>query len=844
MRCPEPFPRRLTSLALLALLTTTAPIAGQGETAKQDDVRREITLELIMSHPDWLGNAPESPYWADDGGSVYYSRKRPGEEERDLLHVDLDGDLLAVVGDAERGDADFDGGEWSRDRQRKVYSRQGDLFLKDVAGGEIRQLTRTAAAESRPRFLLDGRVAFERGDAVLIRDLESGLELQAADLRLAEEPAEENPKGYLAEQQPRLIDWVREQQEKKKKRRERDREAQAADPTRLALPFYLGDGVEIFSQQLAATGDWMLLALREKDRQRGRRDKMSNYISDDGYVSLSDVRPKVGTGKPSGVSFSILDLERHVRHELDLADLPGITEDPLADLRRQAEERRQRREEKAGEETEDTEEGQEADTVDAEEEAGESKGDAEEKPRPVFPLGFEWSADGRHVAMQLRSLDNKDRWIVLVGRDEEGQPELRVIHHLFDEAWINWSHNDFGWLAGSRHLYFLSEESGYSQLYLYDLEDGNTRRLTEGEHVVEAPEPSANGRYLYYTANPQHPGLCETFRVETNSGSIEQLTQLGGRNRSQLSPDGKRLLVTHSRTTAPPELYLQETRPGAAALRLTWTTSDAFASQPWVEPQIVEVASSHHDRPIYSRFYPSESPRTRGAGGKRGAVVFVHGAGYLQNAHQGWSSYFRELMFHTFLARHGYVVLDMDYRASQGYGRDWRTAIYRQMGTPELEDLEDGVAWLVKNHDVDPERVGVYGGSYGGFMTFMALFKRPELFACGAALRPVTDWAHYNSGYTSNILNTPEIDPEAYERSSPIELAEGLEKPLLMCSGMQDGNVLFQDTVRLVQRLIELGKEDWELAIYPVEPHSFREPSSWLDEYRRIFKLFETHLLP
>jgi dipeptidyl aminopeptidase/acylaminoacyl peptidase len=199
-------------------------------------------------------------------------------------------------------------------------------------------------------------------------------------------------------------------------------------------------------------------------------------------------------------------------------------------------------------------------------------------------------------------------------------------------------------------------------------------------------------------------------------------------------------------------------------------------------------------------------------------------------------------MFHTLLNRHGYVVLDMDYRGSAGYGRDWRTAIYRQMGHPEVEDLEDGVAWLVKNRNVDPARIGHYGGSYGGFLTFMAMFTKPDLFAAGAALRPVADWAHYNHEYTSNILNTPEVDPEAYEKSSPIEFAAGLSKPLLMCSGMVDSNVFFQDTVRMTQRLIELKKDMFETAIYPVESHGFVEPTSWLDEYRRIFKLFETHL--
>ena len=124
----------------------------------------------------------------------------------------------------------------------------------------------------------------------------------------------------------------------------------------------------------------------------------------------------------------------------------------------------------------------------------------------------------------------------------------------------------------------------------------------------------------------------------------------------------------------------------------------------------------------------------------------------------------------------------------------------------------------------------------------MALFTEPDVFAAGAALRSVTDWAHYNHGYTSNILNTPVEDSIAYARSSPIYFAEGLQGALLMCHGMVDDNVQFQDIVRLSQRLIELDKENWELAVYPVEPHGFREPSSWTDEYKRIYKLFEENL--
>ena len=268
----------------------------------------------------------------------------------------------------------------------------------------------------------------------------------------------------------------------------------------------------------------------------------------------------------------------------------------------------------------------------------------------------------------------------------------------------------------------------------------------------------------------------------------------------------------------------------------TNSISEEFASYPWRDPEILTF-TARDGALVYARLYRPEQPAPNGP-----AVIFVHGAGYLQNVHKWWSSYFREYMFHNLLADNGYTVLDIDYRASSGYGRDWRTGIYRFMGGKDLTDQVDGAKFLVEQYDVDPKRIGIYGGSYGGFITFMAMFTEPDVFAAGAALRTVSDWAHYNHGYTSNILNVPYADSLAYVRSSPIYHAEGLKGALLICHGMVDTNVHFQDVVRLVQRLIELGKENWELAIYPVEGHGFRESSSWTDEYRRIFGLFEDNL--
>ena len=288
----------------------------------------------------------------------------------------------------------------------------------------------------------------------------------------------------------------------------------------------------------------------------------------------------------------------------------------------------------------------------------------------------------------------------------------------------------------------------------------------------------------------------------------------------------------------PPELFLQENKPDATPRRVTVSPSPLFSTYGWRDAPTVTF-SARDGKAVSARLF---SPASRKPGEKGPAVVFVHGAGYLQNAHRGWSQYEHEYLFHNFLADRGYTVLDVDYRGSSGYGRDVRTAIYKHMGGPDLTDAEDGAKWLIQTQNVDARRIGIYGGSYGGFLTLMALFTQPDTWACGAALRPVSDWSQYNDGYTANILGLPQTDFAPYRLSSPIYYAQNLKGGLLICHGMEDSNVFFADTVRLTQRLIELQKTNWEVAMYPVENHTFSEAASWTDEFRRIFDLFEKYI--
>ncbi|MEL7797546.1 MULTISPECIES: S9 family peptidase [Idiomarina] len=774
-----------------------------------------LTMEQIMADPDWMGRFPEQAFWSMDGEDILFYQKREGSDIRDLMMLENGAGEPQKVAIENLHQYVADEKVHAADDSFLAYTFEGNIFVR-FNDGSLRQLTRDDARQHNLQPMTNGQLSYQQDNNFFVIDVNSGLSRQVASLAFKEKPkANEEPKDYLAREEQELIQFVQKERKASEERFAQRSNLHAQNSTLAPKPFYLPENKELVSASLSPKGDFLLVAITEPQSWRDEGDIMPNYISEDGRVKSENVRRRVADAKPVEHQLVLLNLSDGSQSTLTYNTLPGWNEDVLAEVKRE--------------------------NLEAE---GESY-TSEEKPRPITLMSdwgwdngaIQWNAEGTEVAVMLEAWDNKDRWLATV--DTAGK-KLVSQDRLHDDAWINYTHNEFGWLNSSE-LWFMSEADGYSQLYATSI-DGSTRQLTKGHYVVESADLNRSGDYLYFQANIEHPGIYEVYRVKTHgSGEPEALTDLDGMTAFELSPESDELLLTHSTPLMPPELYHKAVGSSQTAKRLTHTVSEKFLSIDWTAPELVGVESSHVDEPIYTRIYKPEGfdeNRTE----EYPAVVFIHGAGYLQNAHMGWSGYFREFMFHSLLNKNGYVVADLDYRGSKGYGRDWRTAIYRQMGTPEVEDLVDVATYLESDLNVDGDKLGTYGGSYGGFLTFMALFKEPGLFEAGSALRPVTDWAHYNTSYTSNILNLPQDDAIAYRRSSPIYFAEGLEDALLINSPMVDDNVFFQDSVRLVQRLIELKKEDWETAIYPVEPHGFRQPESWLNEYRRIFKLFEENL--
>lgn len=796
--------------------TQTIPQSSLGASIdnNNDEVsnQAELTLKQIMADPDWLGRQPQDAAWSFDG-SIVYKRKQEGFPFLDT-YVTTSSQGNGDIADLDKlHHYDFDERIDDEDSRFVAWIYEGNIFSADKSSGKVTQLTKRKQPASNIAFLDNDSISFQSGDAFYSLNAYTGMQQQLLSWEFDDKPiAVKKPRDYVEQEQIKLIEYVQLQRKNRAQQELRQNTLEQSNTSLMSSVFFLDSNHQNVLASMSPNGEYAIIVTREKRANRDESDIMPDYIEENGRIKAQPVRQRVADAKPISHKIWLVDIKKGRQTELSYVSLPGYNEDVLADVKAENAER-----------------------------IGKTY-TVNRLPRDIgllfdwysTEMPIKWHDEGQYVALMLEAWDNKDRWIATV--DVE-QKTLKNQHRMHDEAWVNYRFNQFGWFDNEATLYFLSEHSGYSQLYTKPL-DGDLRAVTSGNFVVDNVLLTKDDAFFYYKANKKHPGIYEIYRTNVSTGKLDVLTDLNGMTDYSLSLDERELVLTHSKLTMPPELYSKPANPSIAAKRLTKTVSDKFLSIDWIAPSIVAVPSSHSEQAIYSRVYqPTDASQQ-----KRRAVVFNHGAGYLQNSHLGWSGYFREYMFHNLLVSKGYVVLDMDFRASAGYGRDWRTAIYRQMGTPETQDLVDGVNWLVDNANVDRQRIGTYGGSYGGFMTFMAMFNEPSLFQAGAALRPVSDWAHYNLPYTMNILNHPDVDPIAYERSSPIYFAEGLEKPLLINAPMVDNNVFFVDVVRLVQRFIELEKENFETAIYPVEPHGFVQPSSWLDEYRRIFKLFEENL--
>jgi dipeptidyl aminopeptidase/acylaminoacyl peptidase len=759
----------------------------------------KLTVDKIMQDPKWIGTSPSNVSWSEDSKSIYFNWNPEKNLGDSLYSYNLQSQKIEKLSSKKRENLS-QAGSYSYDQTMKVFVKEGDIYIHFLRTDYIKRLTQTVDIESSPEFSLDNQtIIFRKGQNLFAQNITDGFVKQLTDFQAASKAAEKkktDQEVWLEKDQLELFDVLEE-------RKNKETQAKKNNPTKKGLRKIYLDDKRLGGLQVSPSFSMLVYSVVETPKMQ-KNTIVPNYVNASGYTEDIPARNKVGSPQMTSESY-LFNAMADTVFKISSKGLPGLDKFP--------------------------EYFKDYPKIDS---ATKAKG------RAVQFSNFTWSPMGTALIAEARTVDHKDRWIVKV---DLTNGKVQSLDHQRDEAWIggpgiSYFASTLGFLDENT-IYFQSEETGYAHLYKYNLTSKTKIALTSGKFEVQKVALSQDKAKFFITTNQVHPGEQHFYHLAVDGTKLTKITEMTGAHEVTVSPDEKLLAVRYSYSNKPWELFLQKNEAGAVAEKITNSLIAEFQSYPWRDPKIITFKAADGQE-IFGRIY-EPSPKGKKAGSKP-AVIFVHGAGYLQNAHKWWSNYFREYMFHNLLTDLGYTVLDIDYRASAGYGRDVRTGIYRHMGGKDLSDHVDAAQYLVKNYGVDAKKIGIYGGSYGGFITLMGLFTAPDVFKAGAALRPVTDWAAYNHGYTSNILNTPQTDSIAYRKSSPIYFANGLKNNLLICHGVVDVNVHYQDVVRLSQRLIELKKDNWELASYPVEDHGFVEPSSWTDEYKRILKLFEEKL--
>ena len=758
-----------------------------------------LKMEEIMKGNDFIGNLPENERWSLDGTTIYFDWN-PNKEWGNSTYFWKKG--MKTPQKASKEEAKFSKLRMLQKEGTGIYYfvDKGQLFsysIKDKKTQKIYQHSLPVSSLQIGKEL--GVLFFKQSDNLFKFDTKLGSLVQLTNFRKGK--SDDKPKekeSFLKEQQKELFQFVRDQEEKEKWNTANE------DPKLdFPKPYFVGKNT-IEATKVSPKGDFVTFRLREESEVK--QEEMEVFITADGYNKSKATKSKVSTNNFVNTKFGIYNVARDTVYTVNFSTLSHIQDVPEYFK------------------------------------LYEKNKNADKKDKLIVAQAPIYNEDGSYAIVEIRSQDNKDRWLVNLNL---ATGSFKEIEHQHDEAWIGgpgipsyaFSSGTLGFLSDNETIYFQSEKTGYSHLYTYNLRTNNKVQLTQGNWEVRGVVLSKDKKAFYLTTNQTHPGNRGFYKMNVSDAVLQPILTEDGAHEVSLSPDEKNLLVRYSYKNKPWELYWASNKKASSLEQITVSTTKEFESYKWRTPEVITF-KAQDGTSVYARLY---KPSTSQA--NKAAVIFVHGAGYLQNAHNHWSTYHREYMFHNMLTDLGYTVLDIDYRGSDGYGRDVRTGIYRFMGGKDLSDQIDGKKFLVQNYGVDENRVGIYGGSYGGFITLMGMLTTPKEFAAGAALRSVTDWAHYNHGYTGNILNFPETDPDAYKKSSPIYFANNLEGNLLMLHGMVDDNVEYKDIVRLSQRFIELGKKKWSLASFPVESHGFKETYSWVDEYSRILDLFNSTLL-
>ena len=464
-------------------------------------------------------------------------------------------------------------------------------------------------------------------------------------------------------------------------------------------------------------------------------------------------------------------------------------------------------------------------------------GDSVETSTPIYFTNIGWSPDSKTIYMfELNRNQNDCRLVSYNAETGDRQTEL---YRETSDKYVEPMH-PIQFLPWDSKLFILqSQRDGYNHLYLYNKEGKLLRQLTSGAFVVmEVLGFNERDKSIIIKANREHPLCHNLYAVNVKNGKMTALDNGRGVHNAELSATGIRLLDNYAEPDVPRNIDLVEiTHPSQVTTHRLLTATDPWKEQGFQIPQFesgsLKAADGTTD--LYWRMVkPADFDATK----KYPTVIYVYGGPHANNVQASYRWYSRS--WETYMAQKGYIVFVLDNRGSQYRGRDFEQATFRQLGQREMEDQMEGVKYLQSLPYVDADRIGVHGWSFGGFMTISLMVNHPDVFKVGVAGGPVIDWKWYEVMYGERYMDTPQSNPDGYEKTSLIPQAKNLKGKLQIIIGYNDDTVVPQHCLSFLAACIEAGTQP-DFFVYPGEAHNMRGHAS-VHLHERITQYFEDYL--
>jgi len=440
-----------------------------------------------------------------------------------------------------------------------------------------------------------------------------------------------------------------------------------------------------------------------------------------------------------------------------------------------------------------------------------------------------WLGDSRGVAIEKINRAQDDLALMFA---EARSGKLEEVVRETDPAWVDVTYLKY-YYEKKRQFLWGSARGGRSHLYLYNPDGSLIRQVTNGDWDVTDLEGVNEGKgMIYFTANEGDLLQRHLYEISEKGEKLRRISSDEGTHDVTLSPDNKYYLDRYSSHLRPTRVTVYDIK-GREQFVVGDQLGDELKRIDFATPEFFTIDADGETfhcmmtKPL--DFDPTE---------KYPVIVYTYGGPGSQSVRKAWS---RSQLWHSMMAQKGYIVFTLDNRGTFGRGRDWETVVLKRLGHYELVDQVAGVEYLKSQPYVDADNIGIWGWSYGGYLTLMAMFKAGDVFKAGTSVAPVSDWRLYDSIYTERYMKRPIDNEEGYHEGAPVSFVDDFEGHLLLMHGDADDNVHVQNSIRAVRSLIDAGK-DFDLMLYPQRFHGISGTADRMHLYRKMTSFFDRHL--